>query len=695
MTRIFSRIFTPPLSLLWACLLCYGLAIPWLGLYADDWPFVYVHSLGGLRGVVEFISWVRPVAAWIFASETALVGTHFWAYHAILLLLRWVDALLLWQVLRLAWPNPRRGDPALWVALLFCVYPAFKQAPLALEYGPHFISLALLILSLGASLLLISRPNLSRRARFLLWAAAWGCSFQVFIIEYFVGLEILRPLLVWVVLRRSLIGRKGAGRMAARRALAHWLPFLPVLGGFLAWRVFDLGFPSYQPELLDGLAAAPLAAAFGLIKTIARDLWTAGIAAWVQPFSLIPAGKTGLAWAALFAAAFASLGGTLYLRQRQQHMRSLEIPTPLNQDWPLEALGIGALAMLAAGWPFWITRIPLQLNFPWDRPSLAFMLGACFLAAGLVGLLASLPRPRLTQPLVLAVVLAAAVGLHFQNAAQYRKEWSLLTHFYWQLAWRAPGLQPGTAVILDQTSFNYHTDKFLVPLLNWTYAPGSTTLSLPYWLFDFYKLQEKQSLTAGKSAVLETQYGTLSFAGKAEDSVFVIYSPPSCLYLLAAETPTPLPISDALRDVLALGNPSRVLPNPAQEARPPRFAGPEPAHDWCYYYEKAALALQSGGSAPGEAKASVETGSPAAADAAAQLGDAAFAAGLSPANPAEYLLFVDAYAQSGRWEDAVRLTTLAAKTEFTRRAACSTWERIAASHALEAAPMLNLLACAP
>ncbi len=471
-----------------------------------------------------------------------------------------------------------------------------------------------------------------------------------------------------------------------------------MLAGFLAWRVYGLGFPSYQPELLDGLSAAPLAAALGLAKTIARDLWTAGIAAWAQPFTLIPAGKTGLAWAALVAAAFASLGGYLYLRQRQPQLRSLESPIAPKQDWPLEALGIGALALLAAGWPFWITSIPLQLNFPWDRPSLAFMPGACFLAAGLVGLLATLPRHRLLQPLVLAVLLAGAVGLHFQNANLYRKEWSLLTRFYWQLTWRAPALQPGTSVILDQTPFNYHTDKFLVPLLNWTYAPGSTSLNLPYWLFDFYKLQEKQSLAAGRSAALEPRYGTLSFAGKAGDALFVVYSPPSCLYLLAADATAPLPISDELREALALGSLSRVIADPAQAAHPPPFTGPEPAHDWCYYYEKAALALQTGGSSSSAADldaSSATADTSAAANAAAAYGDAAFAAGLSPANPAEYLLFVDAYAQSARWEDAARLTALAAQTDFTRRAACSTWERIAASHSQEAAPILEQLACSP
>jgi hypothetical protein len=669
--RLLRRDIPVPLALLWACLLCYGALIPWLGLYADDWPFVYAGSLGGLRGVVEFISWVRPVAAWIFGAETALVGTHFWAYHALLLLLRWLDALLLWQVLRLAWPQPALGDPALWAALLFCVYPAFKQAPLALEYGPHFIALGLLFLSLWASLLLLSRLALSRRSRLLLWVVAWAGSFQVFIIEYFAGLEILRPLLAWVVLRRGLGARNAAGR-----ALLHWLPFLPVLAGFLVWRVFGLGFPSYQPELVSGLASSPLAELAGLASTIPSDLWTAGAAAWAQPFTLIPAGKTRLAWGAITAVALITFAAFLLRRQRPPLPPAEMASLPGSRSWPAAALAIGLLSMFFSGWPFWITHIPLELNFPWDRPSLAFMTGACILAAGALGLLASLRSLRALPPIALAVLLAGSAGLHFQNANLYRKEGALLNGFFWQLSWRAPALSRGTAVILDQTPFNYHSDKFLVPLLNWTYAPDSTSLAVPYWLFDFYKLEEKGAFRS-HSAPLEARYGTLSFSGSAQQALFVIYNPPACLYVLSPGADRLLPLPGAVKEALQASSSPWIDASPARPAHPPRFLGDEPTRGWCYYFEKAELALQSGDAAT-----------------AARLGDEAFAAGLAPVNTAEYLPFVDAYAQTARWEDAAHLTDLAVQNDFTRRAACAAWERLASQgFAAQSRPLLVRLGC--
>ena len=228
--------WTVPLALLAASILAFGITIPWLGLYADDWPFVYVNYLAGPRGVVDFISWVRPVAAWVFAAASALVGTNIWLVHLLLLLLRWLDSVLLWRLLRSVWPQ--HPQPALWAALLFSVYPAFKQQPLALEYVPHFVALALLFSSLQISARLAAAEgdpqsfpaSAARGLPHAIPGAAWSIlawlgSLQVFILEYFVGLEALRPLIVWLILSRRLDRWS-----AAKRAVRLWLPYLPVLG---------------------------------------------------------------------------------------------------------------------------------------------------------------------------------------------------------------------------------------------------------------------------------------------------------------------------------------------------------------------------------------------------------------------------------------------------------------------------------
>ena len=627
-----------PLALLAASLLAFGVLIPWMGLYTDDWPFAYVNHIAGLPGVLKFISFSRPVGGWVFGTASAVTGTNFWLIHLILLLMRWVDALILWRLLLRVWPEQRQA--AVWAALFFVVYPAFKQQPLAVEYTPHFTAMGILLLSLDFSLRQVEAPSWQSARG---WAVlAWVGSFQVFIIEYFMGLEILRPLLMGLVLARRMTWKS-----AARRALLLWLPYLPVLAAFVLWRVFVIQFTTYHPQLLTLAQTSPMAALIALLQSIGQDVWTAGVAVWIQPLVTWPGSlATRLVWAAL--SGITLLGAGLFLWKYPLHGPR----QAAAGRWTLEYAGLGLIAMLAAGWPFWITQLPVGLDFPWDRISLGYMIGACLLAAGLVGML----RPRLLQVALVAVLAAASVGLHFQNANTFRHEWRLLTDFYWQLTWRAPGLAPGTLVVLDQSPFNYHVDNFMWPILNWVYAPDSRSLQVPYGQRDFHKMWGVALPPKSASDPFAISYWTLKFYGDTGHMLMVVYSPPGCVRILTPEQAGQIQMSDSLVQSLALTNLSLVEPDPAQVAYPTAFLGPEPAREWCYYFEKASLAAQL------EDWAGV-----------ARLADEAQARGFSPGQTSEWLIFAEGYLRVGRRDEARELAARAVKDYPA--GACAMWER--------------------
>ena len=50
------------------------------------------------------------------------------------------------------------------------------------------------------------------------------------------------------------------------------------------------------------------------------------------------------------------------------------------------ALGLGVFILLVAGWPFWLTGVPVSLGYPANRATLSFMLGVSLLFAGLLAL---------------------------------------------------------------------------------------------------------------------------------------------------------------------------------------------------------------------------------------------------------------------------------------------------------------------
>jgi len=92
-----------PLSLLVICILAYGVLIPALGFYWDDFPYIWINHLFGPEGYPDFVSSDRPHSAWIFMGLTTLLGEKPLGYHLTSLLLYWLCAVLFWALLRLIW----------------------------------------------------------------------------------------------------------------------------------------------------------------------------------------------------------------------------------------------------------------------------------------------------------------------------------------------------------------------------------------------------------------------------------------------------------------------------------------------------------------------------------------------------------------------------------------------------------------
>lgn len=94
-------------------------------------------------------------------------------------------------------------------------------------------------------------------------------------------------------------------------------------------------------------------------------------------------------------------------------------------------------------------------------------------------------------------------------------------------------------------------------------------------------------------------------------------------------------------------------------AIPAKYFGPEPAHTWCYYFEKAELARQFDDW-----------------ESVINIYQAAISAGYTALLPAENLVFIEAFVRSGDTEKALGLTNAAIKQDRKLcKALASTWER--------------------
>ncbi|MFC1878737.1 hypothetical protein ACFLZW_02375 [Chloroflexota bacterium] len=643
--------WSAPIALLLLCFASFGSMLSKLGFYWDDWTIVwYTHFLGP-SSFQQAYAVDRPLLASIVTLTTSLLGESALNWQIFAIFARFLCGLSLWWTIRLLWPKKLFQATA--IASLFLIYPGFLQGHIAITYGNGFIIYALFLLSFG----LMIQALRHNRYFWLFFSGSIALSgYAMFTAEYFFGLELLRPFILWLALEQK---QPQPGKRIKPVGLL-WAPYILLITLFLLWRI-STPTPRAQITILNELAATPVSTILGLLQTIAQDLFKATALAWKQTTDLSVI--LGYETITLVKYAGITLGAalltflTLIFLPRQPNTSSSG-----RFSWALQAALLGILAMLLGGIPIWVTDLRFELFFPWDRFTLPMMVGAALLVTGLIE---ALSKIRWQRAAILAVAVGLAAGMHFQTSLNYRQEWLSEKDFLWQLAWRAPGIEPGTTILTTELPFQYNWDNSLTAPLNWIYAPQIFSHKLPYLIYNV-----ESRLSAGE-AELETgtpidEYLRLTpFHGSTDQAIFVFYRPPACLKVIDPLIDQRFPDKPRyFKETLPFSNPDLILTNPASPAQPPEhILGPEPAHDWCYYFEKADLARQQGDWQQ-----------------VAQIGDLALTEGKKfyRKNVTELMPFIEGYAHVGKWEKAVQHSLEAHQIwENTQLMLCELWQRIA------------------
>jgi len=653
MKKAFLSERTIPFALLFFCVLTYGLLIPWLGFYWDDWPYIWFAKTLGAAGFADVFSHDRPFLALLYSVNLPTLGTNPVVWQVFSLVWRWLASLLFWKVFRLLWPE--RPRQALCASLLFLVYPGFSQQWISVIYSEAFIILAAFMGSLALMLAVL-------RKKIPFWpgtlAALVLSAFNLFSTEYFFGLELIRPLLIWWILGESIPDWK----KRIRKSILQWLPYLLVLALFSVWRVLLFQSNTYQISAMESLAVTPQATIAGLLKTLGSNVIIGGWLAWNQIFNPPNALEIQILTTRLFWMIVLASFGLAFFYLLQVHISEQVTEEEKNHPdrWGWSAVILGCLNLLAGGIPFWIANLPLTLNFPWDRFTLALMTGSVLLLTGLIEIFIRTFRQKVV---LFSILISLAVGWQFYNANTYRREWELSRDFFWQLSWRVPGLKPNTLLLTHEFPFRYYSDNSLTAPINWMYAPDFQGREMPYML-NYLSVRLKNSLPSAEPGLpVEQTYRAMTFKGNTSNSLALYLPTDGCLKVMDSVYTNKDSIPNLpyrMEPAIPISNLSQILASPDDPVNPPPQYAPEPQHTWCYYYQKADLARQVGDWQE-----------------AARLGDEALGKGLLPNTPTEWPLFVEAYGRTENWKRATELTENAYATNPSLRPAlCSVWERI-------------------
>jgi len=641
-------------SLILTSILSYGLLIPWTGFYWDDWPFAWIARFLGPPEFIPAFGGFRPFLGPIFTITTALVPSNPLLWQIFALLIHFLAGVSAWWALDQIWPAHKRQT--LITALLLLVFPGYSQHWVAFTHiNQEWIPFIFYLLSFGfTGRALRGRENSNRNSIYALLLLIAG----LFPTEYFIGLEPLRFLFIFSIVSEESTGF-GARLWAA---VKRWWPYLLVWllnAGWLAYYYESGAYISY-----DVTAAANAPVALGrLLPSLLDAFWKAGLYAWMQVLVLAAQSLTApstLLTLALILISFALL--VFYLTH-------LETAGDRN-DWARQAILIGAIGILLGRLPSFAAGLPLTLQSSYDRFMISMMLGGSLFVAGLVDLL----KQERWRSYASAALIALAIGQQFFNANIFRRDWTRQQEIYWQFAWRIPGLEPNTLLLTDQMPLDYETDLSMTAPLNWIYAPDfERGDDLPYVLLYTEKRLGGVTLPALEAdTAVEVPYRTLAFRGSTSQAL-VIYVPPNgCLRVLDpafgdAATYDNLP--RALTDAIPLSDPARIQTDAPDLSLPgPPFQA-EPAHGWCYYYEKAELARQVG-----DWKSITE------------LGRQASRLGYSPEDAFEWLPFIEAEIYTGSLGDAKALSRTAyASDARIRKGLCVLWRRFSRNTGLQEA----------
>ncbi len=650
----------PPLALLAACLLAFGVFLPWLGFYQDDWHFIY-YANQGLSRLWELSAYDnRPFASWPYIAGFAVAGFRPLAWQVIGLVLRWATSVAFWLFLRTLWPEKARLSVV--AALLFTVYPLYTLQPMAVTYITHWVCYFLFLISLWLMARAVRQPGAILP---LLILSVLLDALQLFTIEYFNGVELLRPVILWMALASSGMTR----RERLSRTIKLWSPYLLALIAFILWRGFVFHSPAQDtnaPTVFRELVSAPTATITYLIGAALKDSLLILAGAWSDTLApgLVDFSPAGLAILFLSVVTFA--GFFVYLNG---------LHTEREEASASAQMGIlGLIGLLLGPIPAWVTHQPLYDTNPlWNsRLGMASMLGAAMLVTWLVESVIRTPKQRI---ITYALLLGLATGFLLRWENLYRNAWAREKDFLNQLAWRAPGLGGGTAFVSEGELLSLMGDYPTAFAINMIYDQSDKDERALAWYFPSYGNDTTAEKIADGSELTERKFST-RFTGEGDQILPLWYDPAvsPCLHILTPEDSESRLFSDFLRFAARRSDPGLISPvKKINETIFDQALGLPP--NWCTYYQQAELAAQNKdwGKVLDQYRAAEE-------------------AALAPTYGAEIIPFIRASLAVGSTVEASQLTETAAgmtNTQALRLSLCRTWEQSGISLPADLAGLLK------
>ena len=656
MRQFFSK-WKTPLVLFGLIFVSYGLMIPWLGYSFDDWHFIY-YATRGVDGIGEIFHYDgHPQAMWSYILSFRLLGYNPIAWHLYSLFLRWIAVVLFWFCLENIWHNNRRQN--FFVVALFSVYPLFTLEVFPICYFEVWVSFIFLFLSFLFTIRAIRSAE--KRVFFILLSILFQVGF-IFTSEYAWFVELMRPVFIWFALPN-----KTRVKEKVISSIKFWAIHFIIFSAVVIWRGFFYTSTRQYFQVSDIFFSTFTTSLLGWIKNFIPDILVVLITSWYRifdaenfyfsrPFNIILA----------IIAIFIAIGIIFYLKKIHAQEKSEQ-----NYSWAQQAFFLSLPSIIGGIIPFYVVGYFIHsTEFPFNaRFAIGILPGASLIIASF---LESILRNSRIKILFIALLLSLAVVWHIRYTNDYRKIWRYQSSIFEELSWRVPGIEEDTALFIYATSSpeidenspakiafvrDFSTSMFLNAI--YQINPEKKGNQLSYWSFSSLN----PLLELPQSVPLRTSHATTFFEGNTKDSLVFLYSPEEgqCLHLIQSGDERYKQYPDIIKEIAPHLSADRINADMGQhDMIRNQLLGKGEKEDWCYYYESADLARQYQNW-----------------EEIVELWKKSQNKKLRASHGIEYIPFIEGFAHSLEWEEAIAITKEAKKLSHAMDSIlCPLWDEI-------------------
>jgi hypothetical protein len=461
-----SRYFDPVI-LAFFCLLTFGIFIPFLGLYSDDWVFLSVYQKFGHQGLTQYYQTNRPVLGWLFQITMPIFGKSIFAWHLFALLAVFLCSLAVRNLILLLWPKERLLSVI--GSVLFIVYPGFTLLPLSITFGHTYFVYLFFLLSTIFLIKAVQNPKsrLGYASLSLIFTAA-----NLFMMEYFFCLTFIQPFFLWFIFRE----KKQSFIKGILKTVKFYAPWIVIILIAIFWRIFVFKYQTYNYSLTNVSAIKNnfFSGIFTIVSSFLVDIFKTGFLVWFEPIQFITANKSQMNLLVL-TITYVIFGGIVAFLTFKSYPKK---HNETDQSIKGQGIPIALVFLSLAGWPFWAIGLKVSLNDFNSRFTLPFIIGSVFLVISCLSLI----KNRWTIITISSILIGLALGKQFITNNEFHQEYKLLTSYMNQLILRIPGLKPGAFIVSNELPFQHFSYATMSSMIDWFYSPEATSNELDHVL---------------------------------------------------------------------------------------------------------------------------------------------------------------------------------------------------------------------